>query len=498
MKRTCFCLGILLAAAPVWAGNGHFLHGIGAINSSVGGVATAAPFDIVGALHVNPAVLTEFDGNQVAFSVELFSDQPKATASFEEGNPPGLPPGSSFTTEASTELGVLPAIAFTHRLKNRPITIGFGLLAIAGFRTDWPQDPNNPIFAPQPGGFGTVKTNLAITKIPFALAYEVNPKLSLGFALDFYAGTLAISPLPPGAPQCTRTTQANIDAGIQVVDCFFSDGDNTVPAYALGAHLGLYYKVNPKLAFGVSYSTAPDFNDYEWNSAWALPYHRLEDGSIIPNTPEGLANNPQHAGLFVDSDLDGHTDFFGSHRIVKYPLDGQAIFSVGIGFTPNDKLTIGIDGRWYGYSSVDGAGHVGGFRTDRGLNEIGWDDILIGAIGVTYQASEKLVVRGGFNYSETPIRERVAFTSLGTPPTFEQHYTFGLGYQLTDKIQLNVSAYYVPENSVTGPLLSAFRRVDFNTGPAPINVSDDEIVPGASFTISERLVSGLVSLSYSF
>lgn len=492
MKRTCLACLVVLVAAPAWAGNGHYLHGIGAVNSSVGGVATAVPFDVVGALHVNPAVLTEFDGNQVAFSVELFSDQPEATASFAAS-------GQSFTTEASTELGVLPAIAFSHRLKNRPITIGFGLLAIAGFRTDWPQDPNNPIFAPQPDGFGTVKTNLAITKIPFALAYEVNPKLSVGFALDFYAGTLAISPLPPGAPQCTNPAPGSG----RVVDCWFSDADNTVPAYALGAHLGLYYKVSPKLAVGLSYSSAPDFNDYEWNSSWAMPYHRLADGTIVLNVDANVPNNnngpnQQCPAPFTDSDGDGRCDTFGRHRTVKYPLDGQAIVAVGVGFTPNDKLRIGIDGRWYGYSSVDGAGHVGGFRTDRGLNEIGWDDILIGAIGVTYQASEKLTVRGGFNYSETPIQERKAFTSLGTPPTFEQHYTFGLGYQLTEKIQLNLAAYYVPENSVTGPLLSPFLAGDLNTGPGTLDVNDDQIVPGGFFTISERLVSGLVSLSYSF
>jgi hypothetical protein len=107
-------------------------------------------------------------------------------------------------------------------------------------------------------------------------------------------------------------------------------------------------------------------------------------------------------------------------------------------------------------------------------------------------------VRGGFNYSETPIQERKAFTSLGTPPTFEQHYTFGLGYQLTEKIQLNLAAYYVPENSVTGPLLSPFLAGDLNTGPGTLDVNDDQIVPGGFFTISERLVSGLVSLSYSF
>ncbi|HUP43232.1 MAG TPA: outer membrane protein transport protein, partial [Thermoanaerobaculia bacterium] len=151
---------------------------------------------------------------------------------------------------------------------------------------------------------------------------------------------------------------------------------------------------------------------------------------------------------------------------------------------------VGFDGRWVGYSSVDGAGGTGGFKPDASLNEIGWDDILIGAIGVEWQRSPRLALRAGFNYSQTPIREEVVFTSLGTPPTFKDHYAVGLGYQATEKLQLNLGAYYAPEREVTGPLLSPFL--------VPNPTLEQQKIPGGSFTISERIVSGLVALSYRF
>ncbi len=453
-------MGCLLAALPLQAGNGHLLHGVGAVNSSLGGVSTALPTDVIGALHFNPALLVELEGNQVGFSAEIFSDQPKATATFADST---FRPEGSYTTEGETELGVLPAIGFSHPFKKRPAALGLGLLAVAGFRTDWPQDPNNPIFAPQPNGFGTVKTNLAITKIPVSYAWKASEALSLGVSLAIYQGSLAISPLPPATPDCTLPDPASG----RVADCFFVDADNTTTSYAVALQVGLYYKLGPKWAVGASYTTPQDFDDYQWESAVALPYLRDVLGNVTPNP-----------------DL-------GSRRVVEYPLDGPAVLSLGLGYDAGGKWRVGVDARWVGYSSVDGAGGVGGFRPDRGLNEIGWDDILIGAIGAEYQASEELTWRFGFNYSETPIQEEVVFTSLGTPPTFEDHYTVGLGYQINDKVRVDVGAYWAPERSVTGPLLNPF-LVDV---PETL---DQQLIEGGTFTIEESILSGLFGLSYRF
>ena len=454
----CACLAFV-AAVPARAGNGHLLHGVGAVNSSMGGVACALPVEVIGAIHVNPAVLAKLPGYEVGFSAEVFADQPKATATFV--NTPGRPNGS-FTTEGDTEPGVIPAIAVSYRPEGRPWALGFGLLGVAGFRTDWPQDPNNPIFDPQPAGFGAVKTNLAITKIPFALAWEVNPRLALGAALVVYQGGLAISPLPPATPDCTRATPGSG----RTQDCFYADADNVVHTYALAAQLGLYWELDDAWSLGLAYTSPQDFADYEWNSQVALPY--------LIDAQGNQTFNPN----------------FGVGKKVRYALDGPQIVSVGVGWQPRDGLKVGFDGRWVDYTSVDGAGGVGGFKPDASLNEIGWDDILVGAIGVEWRSSPSVTLRAGFNYSQTPIREEVVFTSLGTPPTFKDHYTVGFGYQATEKLQLNLGAYWAPEREVSGPLLSPFL--------APNPTLEQQQVPGGTFTISEQIVSGLVALSYRF
>lgn len=481
MRRmaTCSVLWICVLSTPLWAGNGPYLHGIGASNSSLGGVSTALATDVVGALTYNPALLTQFEGDQIYFGAEIFFDNPVATASFDN-TPVAIDPDTgqvtqtlsgTFVTESETEPGVLPAIGFSHHFAKRKATLGFGLLAVAGFRTDWPHDPTNPIFAPQPDGFGSIKTNLAITKIPIAYAWEVNDKLSLGVAAVIHRGGLAISPLPPAAPDCTLPRP---DSG-RAADCFYVDADNVVSAHAVALQVGLYYKTSPTWAVGFSYESPKDFDDYTWESYVALPFDRLPNGDVVPN----------------NSDANG-TPAFGSRRVITYPLDLPAIASFGIGYTPpGSKWRAGFDLRWLGLSSTDGAGGVGGFRPDRGLNEIGWDDILVGAIGATYEQSPTTTWRFGFNYSETPIQEEVAFTSIGTPPTFQDHWAVGVGIALNSNIRLDLSGYWAPERSVTGPLLTAFAV------ESPMTL-EDQFVPGGTFTIEESIISALVAVSYKF
>ncbi|HVT60580.1 MAG TPA: outer membrane protein transport protein [Thermoanaerobaculia bacterium] len=457
--RFAVVLGAGLTVGPAaWAGNGHFLHGVGAVNSSMGGVSTSLPVEVVGVLNDNPALLTEFDGYQVVFGAEVFKDGPQATATFV--NSPAAPNGS-FTTKGATQPGVLPAFGLVYHPPSAPWAVGFGLLAVAGFRTDWPQDSTNPIFAPQPNGFGAVKTDLAITKIPFSLAYRVNPDLELGASLALYQGGLAISPLPPAVPSCTGSTSSG-----RAVDCFYAPAENVVHTYALAAQIGLQYHLGGPWSVGFSYTSPQHFGTYVWNSFDALPYIK---------TPTGTVPNPN----------------FGAARHVRWQLDGPWLAAAGIGYRPNPQTKVGLDVRWVAYSSDKGAGGPGGFKPDRSLNDIGWRDIWVGAVGIEYKATPKLTLRGGFNYSQTPIRSQVAFTSLGTPPTFTDHYCVGLGVNLTNHLEANLAAYWAPRHSVSGPLLTAFAVA------APQNLSQ-EIVPGGTFTISEQIVSALVSLSFRF
>ena len=86
MRKSFTGVGLALFISLAWAPgasatDGHFLHGVGAINSAMGGVGVAgAKDDILGTLYHNPAGLMALDGHHAAFSMELFKPDRTLTA----------------------------------------------------------------------------------------------------------------------------------------------------------------------------------------------------------------------------------------------------------------------------------------------------------------------------------------------------------------------------------------------------------------------------------
>ena len=57
MKTTFLKLFVLLFSTALFSQAGHIMQGVGAVNMSMGGAATAQPLDISGAMHWNPAAI---------------------------------------------------------------------------------------------------------------------------------------------------------------------------------------------------------------------------------------------------------------------------------------------------------------------------------------------------------------------------------------------------------------------------------------------------------
>jgi hypothetical protein len=90
----------------------------------------------------------------------------------------------------------LPAFGWQLRDPSKKMSLGFGLIGLAGFRTDYPQDNGSILFAQPPSGFGRIFTDFRETKIPVAMALQLTPKLAVGASLNVYLGEFAVAPLP--------------------------------------------------------------------------------------------------------------------------------------------------------------------------------------------------------------------------------------------------------------------------------------------------------------
>lgn len=407
---------------------GHLLHGIGPVNSSMGGAGVALENESQGALHENPALIVKFKGNQISFASEFFKDGLRVDSRV------GVRVGS---TDATRQLGVIPAFGWVAHDPNSKMGMGFGLLGTAGFRTDYPQDSGNVLLLPQPDGFGRIYTDLLITKIPVAFAFQVNPKLAVGASANVYRGALAISPLP--------VTQPDMMNGVGILP----SAGNQVASWGLGLQLGMVYDVSPMASVGASFTTKQKFQQYQWNSTNANPL----------------------------------TPAYGSARTLTFNLDGPATLTFGVGLKPSSKFQIAADGRFVKYEGVAGIGEAGGVDVvNHKLIGIGWRNIWAVMFGFQYQPSQMLAVRGGFNYAQTPIRSELTVTSMGTPATFQKHFTAGMTMMMNPHMGFDLGFYYVPRETVSGPILSLYQGV----------------IPDSQIDMSNKITSFQIGLNFRF
>lgn len=396
-------LSLALAVAPPAAAlNGHFVHGVGARNAAMGGAGVALGGDPLTALAWNPALMTTLEDYEVQMSFELIKGSPEVSS--EVTTPFGVIQG---TTEDDTSLLPIPAVGITHHAQGSPVAWGIGSIALAGFSTDYPQDPSNPVLAPPPAGFGRVSSEYQYLRIPLAVAYQVSPSLSVGGALTLGYARLSATPAAFAAPDCTGPTS-----------CFFPAA-NSEGAYGWGVQLGIHYRPSPTWSFGASYISEQRFEDFTYNSEVANP--------ALPT--------------------------FGTARRFSFNVDVPAQAIVGLAWEPTSSFSLALDGKWVGYDGVDGLGTFG-FNPDGSIRGFGWDDILVGALGVEWRPSASWSLRAGYNYAESPIvPERTVF-SVPAPATFQDHVTLGLAARVNQALTVEATYYHGFENEVSGQIQS--------------------------------------------
>ena len=96
----------------------------------------------------------------------------------------------------------------------------------------------------------------------------------------------------------------------------------------------------------------------------------------------------------------------------------------------------------------------------------GWNDVTVVKAGASYGATDRLTVRGGYNYSTQAVPKDQTFFNILAPAVVQHHLTLGLTFAVTPHVEL--SAVYV----------HAFRQVvdgagNFNNGDANLHMSQN-------------------------
>jgi len=384
---------LAFAFQPLSATDGHFLHGVGAVNSSMGGAGVAAPGDLLGSFYLNPAGLRCEHGSRVSLGFEMM--KPQRTVSSEFG-------GFSGSTTSKADFTPIPAFGWATRVSDR-VSVGVGMLGVGGFGVDYPSDQANPVLGARPMGFGQVTSNFQFMKITPAVAISLSDELHLGLAANLDWASLSVDPMPIAAPAFDPNTGA----------AFYSRATATDGAFGAGLQAGLLYQASDRLRLGLAYTSPQWFQDFEYNAVYENP--------MLPN--------------------------FGTAREITFAMDVPAVYSGGFAVTQGDLLWTG-DARYITYSRTAGFEKAGMDATGAVLG-FGWTDIWVMASGLQYRPAPRIAVRGGYNYTQNPIPDEQSAFNVPAPAIVQHHLTLGLGYQF-DNISVDLGYYHAFNNDITG------------------------------------------------
>lgn len=418
--------------------DGHFLHGVGAINSALGGAGVAAPATILGAFFVNPAGLAAFSGTQLEMGFEMFKPERSVESS--------VGPFRGKTTSRS-EFVPIPAFGWSTAIGDGKKVVGLGGIGIGGFGVRYPADATNPILAPRPNGFGQVYSNFSLLKIAPTFAWSATDRLKVGLAVNVDWASLAVDPMPTAAPAADPGPD-----GVPFTQddrAFYSRATDADGAFGFGVQVGLLYQLSPRFAVGASYASPQLFQDFEYDAVYENPN--------LPN--------------------------YNTARTFSFAMDVPAVYAAGVAFTPGDRLLLALDGKYITYGSTNGFEEEG-FNPDGSVRGFGWDNIAVVAAGAQFKASDDLTLRAGYNFSENPVPDALSMYNVPAPAVIQHHATVGVGFQVSTDLQLNLAYYEGFENSITGPIVRPNGAIPGTSVTS--SLSERSILLGFAFSPARR------------
>ncbi len=445
MKTNFIKLLFLFFTSAVFSQAGHIMQGVGAVNMSMGGAATAQPLDISGAMQWNPATLSAFDSKILKLDVGLFFSSPELSSSLPAGMLGTGAPGVSGTTMDDRGMSPMPALAMVWGKEGSKHTFGASAFGISGFGVTFPEETNNPLSAsfnptinsnpinyPQAaGGFGHIESDYMLLQVGLSYAYEISDKFSIGIQPTVNYAALELAPNPTANP----TT-----AGYPTTD--------KASAIGYGAQFGLFYDSGFGLKLGASYKTAQTFSEFEFTNTYL-------DNSTAKN---------------------------------KFQMDYPAIMSIGLGYSTSD-IDFALDFRRVDYENTEGFEKTGWTQT-ASVAGFGWENISILSAGLQYKGINKLPLRIGYTYSSNPIPEEITFFNIPATAIIKNAYQFGFSYIVNDSWKIDAVYHYGDSNGATeGNMLSPFMASASNP---------NGVVPGTS--IGYEMTTSMIQfgISYTF
>lgn len=348
------------------------------------GVGVVRPQDPVAMLFGNPSTLTQLKGSN-AFTLGASFVSPDLNARNSTSNPnPFVAPGAEGRSRLTD--AALPHAAALHRITPN-LVAGFGFTGISGLGSDFRDE----------AGFPDLIADLKLFGANMVAAYQVTPKLSVGATL-----TLGIGALQAGLTQNTASVNA------------FGVGGAAGATYDFGpVMIGGNYKSELDIQYERAIETSPGvFRDLTLQQPQEVTFGVATTDRLLKDTL--VEANYRFKNW---SNATGYRDFWKDQHVVS--LGAQHAFS-----TPIGRVTAR-------------AGYSYGSKLAKNAEDLGF-----AFAGVT-----TVNVPGTGAVPVSPAFIQAAQATI-TDGYWRQSVSFGLGYQVTRDLRLDVNTSYAFDGKI--------------------------------------------------
>jgi len=137
-------------------------------------------------------------------------------------------------------------------------------------------------------------------------------------------------------------------------------------------------------------------------------------------------------------------------------FDIPSNYGVGIAVTPTQELVVAVDVTQILYSEINSIANpllpnlgMSPLGTEDGAG-FGWEDVTVFKVGVAYDVTSELTLRGGYNYGGQPIPTSETLFNMIAPGVVEHHATFGGTYAILENVEITFAYMHAFENTVEG------------------------------------------------
>ena len=292
----------------------------------------------------------------------------------------------TLSTDQKTKINFLPAVFLSYQLNDR-VVIGISEFSQYGLETDWPTQ--------WPGSQLSDRTKIRTYTVAPTIAFKITDNFSVGLQVNWVGSDVLLQKTINFVDQTAWVDMAG-------------DGDGW------GESAGFLWKVNKKINVGGFWRSAVDISydgDVDFDNVPTPFLPLLYDGKI-----KAGVKLPQTWGLDV-----------------AYQLNDKWLVEIGF-----------MNTEWSDY------GELAVYRKDTGglLSAIpkNWENVTMYKLGVKYNFSEKLTLRGGYIYDEAGNPDSTMDPSL--PDSNRNDFSAGFDWKFKN-FTLSTFAMYVRFNDRT-------------------------------------------------